>query len=334
MTVRIGINGFGRTGRALYRAILERHLYVEVVAINDVGEPAELDYLLRRDSVHGPLRTRVELEGDTLSTEHQRTRLLQVSDPAELPWKELGVEVVADCSGRASTRDDAAVHLGAGAERVAVSAPCRGADATVVIGVNEDRYDPEHDRVVSNASCTTNCVALLAKVLDETFGIESALMTTVHAYTGGQSLVDAVRGDARRGRAAGLNIVPTTTGAARSTGLVLETVRGRMDGISLRVPVPDGSICDLVALVGAPAEAAEVNAAFRAAAEGRLGHVLDYSDEPLVSSDVIGSAASCLFDPSLTMVQDRLVKVFGWYDNEWAYANRLAELCALLGARS
>lgn len=334
MAVRIAINGFGRTGRALYRAVLERHLYVEVVAINDLADPAELAYLLRRDSVHGPYRERIELDKGHLVTERQHTLMLQEPDASKLPWKELGVEVVAECTGKATTRDDAALHLEAGAARVAVSAPCRAADATLVIGVNEERFDPLHHFVVSNASCTTNCFALLAKVLDESFGIESGLMSTVHAYTGDQALLDGLHKDPRRGRAAALNIVPTSTGAARTTGLVLEGVRGRVDGVSLRVPVPDGSLTDFVALLQSPAEREEVNAAFRAAAEGRLGHVLDYSEDPLVSSDVLGSAASCLFDASLTMVQDRLVKVFGWYDNEWGYSNRLAELCALLGARS
>jgi glyceraldehyde 3-phosphate dehydrogenase len=334
MTVRIAINGFGRTGRALYRAVLQRHLYVEVVAINDLGDPGELAYLLRRDSVHGPLHERIALEGDRLVSEQQHTRLLRIEERAALPWKELGVDIVAECTGAATRREVAALHLAAGAQRVVVSAPCRNVDATFVIGVNDERFDPMHHFVVSNASCTTNCFALLAKVLDDEFGIESGLMSTVHAYTGDQALVDSLHRDPRRGRAAALNIVPTSTGAARATGLVLEDLRGRVDGMSLRVPVADGSITDFVALLPLAVTREDVNDAFRNAAEGRLGHVLDYSDEGLVSSDIVGATASCIFDASLTMAQDRLVKVFGWYDNEAGYSNRLAELCALLGARS
>jgi glyceraldehyde 3-phosphate dehydrogenase len=240
---------------------------------------------------------------------------------------------VAECSGRNTTRDKAAAHLEVGAKRVVVSAPCTGADATFVFGVNEDTYDPEAHRVVSNASCTTNCFALMAKVVDEAFGVESGLMTTVHAYTGDQALVDGLHRDPRRGRGAGINIVPTSTGAARSTGMVLAGLEGRMDGMSLRVPVPDGSITDFVALVERQTTVHDVNEAFRSAADGSLKGLLEYCDDPLVSSDVIGSPASCLFDAELTMVQGRLVKTFGWYDNEWGYSNRLADLVDLVGRR-
>ncbi len=333
MTIKVGINGFGRTGRALYRAILERHLYMEVVAINDLDDAESLTRLLRADSVHGPYRAPLRLEGDQLVTENQHTRFLREHDSAQLPWKELGVQVVADCTGTVSTRSDAAGHLEAGAERVVVSAPCEDADATFVIGVNEDRFDPIAHHVVSNGSCTTNCVALLAKVLDESLGIDSALMTTVHAYTSDQALLDRLHDDPRRGRAAVLNIVPTTTRAAQTTGRVLPSLAGRMDGAALRVPVADGSIVDLVALVDSAVSPETVNEAFRAAAEDRLGHVLGFTDEPLVSSDILGDPASCVFDASLTLVQGRLVKVFGWYDNEWGYSNRLAELCALVASR-
>ncbi|MGO9196168.1 MAG: type I glyceraldehyde-3-phosphate dehydrogenase [Acidimicrobiales bacterium] len=333
MTTKIAINGFGRTGRSLYRAILERQLDVEVLAINDLGEGSDLARLVRRDSVHGTYPGTISLEGDELVAGAQRTRLVRHPDVETLPWKELGVEIVAECTGRNTSRDAAAVHLQAGAERVVVSAPCKGADATFVIGVNGDTYDPKRHFVVSNASCTTNCFALMAKVVEDAFGIESGLMTTVHAYTGDQVLVDGLHKDPRRGRAAGLNIVPTSTGAARATGLVLPALEGRFDGMSLRVPVADGSITDFVALTERVASVDEVNAAFRAAAESDLRHVLEYSEEPLVSSDVVGSVASCVFDSALTMTHGRLVKVFGWYDNEWGYSNRLAELCVRLGGR-
>ncbi|MDQ2852026.1 type I glyceraldehyde-3-phosphate dehydrogenase [Dermatophilaceae bacterium Sec6.4] len=331
MTTRIAINGFGRTGRALYRAILERHLDIQIVAINDLGAPEALARLVRRDSVHGRFPGTITVQGDDLVADGHHSRLLREPDVEQLPWKELGVQVVAECTGRHRTRDAAAAHLGAGAERVVVSAPCKEADATFVIGVNDHEFDPERHIVVSNASCTTNCFAPMAKVLQDAFGIESGLMTTVHAYTGDQLLIDGLHKDPRRARSAALNIVPTSTGAARAASLVLPSLEGRFEGVSLRVPIPDGSITDFVALLARPASAAQVNAAFLDAASGPLGHVLEYSQEPLVSTDVVGSAASCIFDSSLTLGHDRLVKVFGWYDNEWGYSNRLAEMCMLVG---
>lgn len=334
MTTRLAINGFGRTGRALYRAVLERDMNVDIVAINDLGTAEQIARLLQRDSVHGMLREPVSVDGGELVAGNQRSHLLHEPDVALLPWRDIGVDVVAECTGRNTTRERAAEHLAAGAARVVVSAPCKGADATFVIGVNEHTYDPDRHLVVSNASCTTNCVALMAKVVQDAFGIESGLMTTVHAYTGDQVLVDGLHKDPRRGRSAALNIVPTSTGAARSTALVLPAVEGRLDGTSLRVPVPDGSITDLVALLERPTWVEDVNAAFRSAAQGTLFPVLEYSSEPLVSSDIVGSAASCVFDASLTMVQGRLVKVFGWYDNERGYSTRLAELCVLVGSEA
>lgn len=330
MTTRIAINGFGRTGRALYRAVLERQLDAEIVAINDLGAPDALARLVQRDSVHGRYPGNITVEGDDLVADAKRSRLLREPDIEQLPWKELGVEVVAECTGRHTSRDSAAGHLGAGAERVVVSAPCKGADATFVIGVNDHEFDPERHIVVSNASCTTNCFALMAKVLDDAYGIESGLMTTVHAYTGDQVLVDGLHKDPRRSRSAALNIVPTSTGAARAASLVLPSLEGRFEGVALRVPIPDGSITDFVALLAQSASAEEVNATFLAAASGPLSHVLDYSEEPLVSTDIVGSVASCIFDSSLTLTHDRLVKAFGWYDNEWGYSNRLAELCILV----
>ncbi|MBO0713144.1 MAG: type I glyceraldehyde-3-phosphate dehydrogenase [Acidimicrobiales bacterium] len=333
MSAKVAINGFGRTGRALLGAIRSRGLDVEVVAINDLGTAAQLARLLRRDSVHGSFGESIAADGSALLVGTDRIPVLSEPDPRELPWAALGVDVVAECSGRNTTREKAAAHLEAGAQRVVVSAPCRGADATFVLGVNEDTYDPATHRVVSNASCTTNCFALMAKVVDDAFGVEDGLMTTVHAYTGDQALVDGLHRDPRRGRGAGINIVPTSTGAARSTGIVLSRMEGRLDGMSLRVPVPDGSITDFVALVTRRATVEEVNEAFRSAADGSLKGLLEYGDDPLVSTDVLGSTASCLFDAGLTMVQGRLVKTFGWYDNEWGYSNRLADLLALVGRR-
>ncbi len=332
MTTRLAINGFGRTGRALYRAVVERKLDLDVVAVNDLGEPVALQRLLRRDTVHGAFPGELSLEGDVLRAGRQETRLTSGRDVAALPWRDLGVDVVAECTGRFRTREDARRHLEAGARHVVVSAPGKDLDATFVLGVNESSFDPEHHLVVSNASCTTNCFALMAKVLDDAFGIESGLMSTIHAYTGDQSLVDGLHKDPRRSRAAALNIVPTSTGAARATGLVLAPLAGIVDGVSLRVPVADGSITDFVALVLAATSVGAVNEAFLAAAKGPLAGLLEFSDEPLVSSDIVGSTASCVFDSALTMVQGRLVKVFGWYDNECGYSNRLAELCALVGA--
>ena len=334
MTVRVAINGFGRTGRAYHRAILRRGLDTEVVAINDLGSAEALARLLTRDSVHGRLDVEVKPAGDHLLIGGSTVGLLNERDPAALPWRSLGIDVVVESTGRFTSRERAAAHLAAGATRVVVSAPCKDADATFVLGVNEDTFDPTSHFVVSNASCTTNCLVPMIKVLDDAFGVEQGFMTTIHAYTGDQQLVDGLHKDARRGRAAALNIVPTSTGAARATGLVMQSMRGRLDGTAVRVPVADGSLTDLVAVVGRPTTRDEVNEAFRGAAgEGRLAGVLHYSEEEgLVSTDIIGLAASCVVDAPLTMAAQTLVKVFGWYDNEWGYANRLAELVALVGA--
>jgi glyceraldehyde 3-phosphate dehydrogenase len=331
VAVRIGINGFGRTGRALYRVIVEGDLPIEVVAVNDLGAPEQLARLLQRDSVHGRLGVALAVGEDQIVAGRQHTTVLGLADPTRLPWRDLGVDVVVECSGKLTTRDKAAAHLAAGAGRVIVSAPCSGADATFVIGVNEGEFDPERHFVVSNASCTTNCFALMAKVLDSWFGIDTGFMTTIHAYTGDQALVDGLHKDARRGRAAGLNIVPTSTGAARATGLVLPATEGSLDGVAVRVPVADGSLTDFVALLKREVTVAEVNAAFAKAASHDLAGLLDYSDDSLVSSDVVGSSASCVFDAPLTMAKGSLVKTFGWYDNEWGYSSRLADLATLVG---
>ena len=331
MTVRVGINGFGRTGRASLRASLARDVGITVVAVNDLGSPAAMARLLARDSVFGRLPSPVKVGNGEISIDGSPVRVLSEADPSALPWGELGVDVVIESTGHFRSRDQAAAHLKAGASRVVVSAPGKGLDATFVIGVNEHEFEPELHRIVSNASCTTNCLAPMIKVLDDAFGIEQGFISTVHAYTGDQMLVDGPHKDPRRSRAAAINIVPTSTGAARATGVVLPAVEGRLDGMALRVPVPDGSLTDLVAQVRQAVSVEAVNWAFQEAAIGRLAGILEYSEEPLVSSDIIGDPASCVFDSGLTMVGGQLIKVFGWYDNEWGYANRLIELAALIG---
>ncbi|HLX89477.1 MAG TPA: type I glyceraldehyde-3-phosphate dehydrogenase [Acidimicrobiales bacterium] len=328
---RVAINGFGRTGRTLLRAALEPGRSIEVVAVNDIGASESLARLFARDSVHGRYPEPVAVEDGRLLVGERAMKMLREPEAKALPWAELDVDVVIDCTGRFTDRARAADHLEAGARRVVISAPAKNVDATFVIGVNEDEFDPSAHFVMSNASCTTNCLALLAKVLDEAFGIEDGLMTTVHAYTDDQRLVDALHKDDRRGRAAALNIVPTTTGAARATGVVLPAVAGHLDGLALRVPVPDASVTDLVAVVRGTPTVPDVNEAYRVAAAGeRLHGLLEYSEDPLVSSDIIGSRASCVFDAGLTMAQGRLIKVLGWYDNEMGYSHRLADLAALI----
>jgi glyceraldehyde 3-phosphate dehydrogenase len=333
MTLRVGINGFGRTGRAFYRIVRERGIDMEVVAVNDLAPVDQLARLLQRDTVHGRAPFAVQVSEDGLDCGGRILKVHQQPDPALIPWAEDGVDVVAECSGRFTNRADAAGHLVAGAYRVVVGAPAKKPDATFVIGVNEDTFDPDSHHVVSNASCTTNCLVPMVKVLDDAFGVEQGLISTVHAYTADQQLVDGPHKDARRARAAGVNIVPTSTGAARATGLVLPDMQGRLDGVALRVPVPDGSLTDLVVNVRGNPTVAEVNAAFQAAAgAGRLAGIIEYSEDPLVSSDIVGSPASCVFDSQLTLVSGPMVKVFGWYDNEWGYSNRLVDLVALVGA--
>jgi len=332
MAVRIGVNGFGRTGRAFLRVALERELGIEIVAVNDLAAPSALASLLARDSVFGRYRDRVSVEGDEMLVGRHRITMLSEPDLKALPWADLAVDVVVESTGRFTARDQAVAHLDAGAPRVVVSAPSKGADATFVMGVNDSTFDPERHVVVSNASCTTNCLVPMLKVLDDAFGVEHGFMTTVHAYTGDQRLVDGLHKDPRRARAAAINIVPTTTGAARSVGEVLPHLAGRLDGIALRVPVPDGSATDLVATVRSAPNADEVRRAFRqAASTPPLAGRLEYAEEGLVSTDIIGDPASCVFDAGLTMAEGNLVKVLGWYDNEWGYANRLAELAAKVG---
>ena len=333
MTVRVGVNGFGRMGRALLRASLDGDPGIDVVAVNDLGSVPTMAGLLARDSVYGRLGHELKVDSDGFTVDGEFVRYYSEPDPARIPWEEAGVQVVVEATGRFRTRDAAAVQLRAGVAAVVVSAPCKDADATVVLGVNEGDIDPARHRVISNASCTTNCLAPMIKVLDDNFGVENGFITTVHAYTGDQVLVDGPHKDARRARAAAMNIVPTSTGAARATGLVMASMEGRLDGAALRVPVPDGSVTDLVAYLGEAVTPEQVHDAFRTASSGSLGRYMEYSDgEPLVSSDIVGNPASCVFDSGLTMASGRLVKVFGWYDNEWGYANRLGELAALVGS--
>ncbi len=332
MTIRVGINGFGRIGRNLLRAAKKMGADIDIVAANDLGDLATMAHLLKRDSVHGSFGGEVVVDDDSIVVDGDRIRILAERDPKKLPWGDLGVDVVIESTGIFTARDQAAMHLEAGAPFVIVSAPSNGADATFVIGVNDDTFDPAIHKVVSNASCTTNCFVPLVKVLDDAFGVEHGLMTTVHSYTGDQMLVDGPHKDLRRARAAAVNIVPTSTGAARATGLVLASMKGKLDGTSLRVPTPDGSITDLVAVLRTSATVADINAAYLAAAtSGPLSHVLEYSDEPLVSSDIVGNPHSCIYDSDLTMSQGNLVKVLGWYDNEWGYSNRTVELALIVG---
>jgi len=332
MTVRVGINGFGRIGRNFYRALRARDADLEVVAVNDLGSPATMAHLLKRDSVLGPAPWDVAVADGGIAIDGEVLPVLAQRDPAALPWGDLGVQVVVESTGFFTSRDKAAAHLDAGAERVVISAPARDVDATFVVGVNDDTFDPDSHRVVSNASCTTNCFVPMVKVLDDAFGVTQGFMSTVHAYTGDQMLVDGPHGDLRRTRAAAVNIIPTSTGAARATGLVLAAMAGRLDGIALRVPVADGSLTDFTATLEQPATTGEVNAAFeRAAGSGPLAGVLEFSTEPLVSSDIVGSPASCVLDSGLTMAGGNLVKVCGWYDNEWGYSNRLVDLVGRIG---
>ncbi|MDA8292139.1 MAG: type I glyceraldehyde-3-phosphate dehydrogenase [Actinomycetota bacterium] len=339
MTVRVAVNGFGRIGRNFLRALHRSDADLEVVAVNDLVSKEANAHLLRHDSTHGRFEATVALTERGISVDGREIAVYSERDPSTLPWGELGVDVVVESTGRFTKRAAAAAHVEAGARRVIVSAPSDDSDATFVVGVNDDTFDPEGHVVVSNASCTTNCFVPMVKVLDDAFGVRHGLMTTVHAYTNDQELLDLARDNLRRARAAAVNIVPTSTGAARATGLVLQAMKGRLDGTSLRVPVVDGSITDFTAIVGAEVDVAAVNAAYAAAAStGPLARVLEYSEEPLVSSDIVGSAASCTFDSQLTMVQalgdgTTLVKVFGWYDNEWGYSSRLVDLAVLVGSR-
>ncbi|MBW1597639.1 type I glyceraldehyde-3-phosphate dehydrogenase [Streptomyces sp. JJ38] len=331
MTIRVGINGFGRIGRNYFRALLEQGADIEVVAVNDLGDTATTAHLLKYDTIMGRLNAEVTHTEDTITVDGRTIKVLSERNPADIPWGELGVDVVVESTGIFTQREDAAKHLAGGAKKVLISAPAKNEDITVVMGVNNDAYRAgEHD-VISNASCTTNCVAPMAKVLDESFGIVKGMMTTVHAYTNDQRILDFPHKDLRRARAAAQNIIPTSTGAAKATALVLPQLEGKLDGIAMRVPVPTGSVTDLVVEVEREVTKEEVNAAFREAAEGPLKGILEYTSDPIVSSDIVNWPASCTFDSSLTMAMGKQVKIVGWYDNEWGYSNRLVDLTLFVG---
>jgi glyceraldehyde 3-phosphate dehydrogenase len=334
MTVKIGINGFGRIGRNFFRAAKGKGAEFEFVAANDIMDTKTAAHLLKYDSVLGRFNGDVRAEEDGIVIDGAKLLVTAERDPANLPWKELGAEIVVESTGLFTEREKAEKHIEAGAQKVVISAPAKGEDITIVMGVNDDQYRPEEHHVISNASCTTNCVVPMAKVLEDAFGIDRALMTTIHAYTNDQNLLDLTHKDLRRARAAAINIVPASTGAAKATSLALPQLKGRMDGQAMRVPVPDGSVTDLVAVVKADTTVEEVNEAFRKAAEdGPLRGLLVYSEDPIVSSDIVGSPASCTFDALLTMAIGNLVKVVGWYDNEWGYSNRLVDLVELIASR-
>ncbi|MEW2513073.1 type I glyceraldehyde-3-phosphate dehydrogenase [Streptomyces sp. NPDC046870] len=332
MTIRVGINGFGRIGRNYFRALLEQGADIEVVAVNDLGDTATTAHLLKYDTILGRLKQEVSHTADTITVDGHTIKVLSERNPADIPWGELGVDIVIESTGIFTKKEDAAKHIAGGAKKVLISAPAKDEDITIVMGVNQDKYEPANHHVISNASCTTNCVAPMAKVLDENFGIVKGLMTTVHAYTNDQRILDFPHKDLRRARAAAENIIPTTTGAAKATALVLPQLKGKLDGIAMRVPVPTGSVTDLVVELGREVTKEEVNAAFQKAAEGELKGLLDYTEDPIVSSDIVNAPASCTFDSSLTMVQEgKNVKVIGWYDNEWGYSNRLVDLTVFVG---
>jgi glyceraldehyde 3-phosphate dehydrogenase len=335
VTVRVGINGFGRIGRNFWRAVNAGAASageLEIVAANDLTDAATLAHLLKYDTVLGTLSEEVSFDGDVIRAGDREIRVLAERDPSALPWADLGVDVVVESTGRFTKAADARAHLSAGAKKVIISAPAKGEDMTIVMGVNDDRYDASAHHVISNASCTTNCVAPMAKVLLDSFGIVRGYMTTIHAYTNDQVILDFPHKDLRRARAAAQNIIPTTTGAAKATSLALPSLEGKLDGIAMRVPVMDGSVTDLVVQLEREATADEVNAAYQAAADGPLKGYLHYTADPIVSSDIVGTPWSCTFDSLLTMATGDQVKVIGWYDNEWGYSNRLADLAALVGA--
>ena len=327
MSVRVGINGFGRIGRNVFRAATLGETDVEIVAVNDITDTATLAHLLEYDSIFGRYPGHIHAHDDHLHVDDQEVRVLAERDPAKLPWKDLGVDVVIESTGFFTERDKAALHLEAGAKKVIISAPAKNPDITVVLGVNDEQYDPDAHHVISNASCTTNCLAPLAKVLVDNFGLEHGYMTTCHSYTNDQRILDLPHSDLRRARAAALSIIPTSTGAARAIGEVLPDLKGKLDGIALRVPTPDGSVVDLVATVGRPTTKEEVNAAFlKAAEEGPLEGILGYTEDPIVSRDIVGDPLSSLLDASLTMVNGTTVKLISWYDNEWGYSCRVVDL--------
>jgi glyceraldehyde 3-phosphate dehydrogenase len=333
VSVKIGINGFGRIGRNYFRAALAKGSDLEIVAVNDLTDNKSLAHLLKYDSITGRLDATVELEGDSIVVNGKPIKVLEERDPANLPWGELGVDIVIESTGWFTYAVDARKHIEGGAKKVIISAPAKGEDATFVLGVNEQDYDPATHDIISNASCTTNCLAPMAKVFNDAFGIEKGLMTTVHAYTADQNLQDGPHRDLRRARAAAINIVPTTTGAAKAIGLVLPELKGKLDGFALRVPVPTGSATDLTLEASREVTVDEVKAAFKAAAEGPMKGLLKYTEDEIVSSDIVTDPHSCIFDAGLTRVMGNQVKIVGWYDNEWGYSNRLVDLTELVAEK-
>ena len=334
MAISVGINGFGRIGRNFLRAAKQQGADIDIVGINDLTDNKTLAHLLRYDSVHGRFDGTVEVSDKGLVVDGAEITITSERNPADLPWKELGAEIVIESTGIFTAREKAAAHLEAGARKVIISAPAKNEDVTLVMGVNESLYDPASHDVISNASCTTNSVVPMSKVLDESFGgIQQGFMTTVHAYTNDQGTQDQPHSDLRRARAAAVSIIPTTTGAAKAASLALPQLEGRLDGLSLRVPIPDGSITDLVVVVGRETSKDEVNAAFKAAAEGPMAGILEYTEDPIVSADIVGNPHSCILDGLSTMVSGSMVKVLGWYDNEWGYSNRLIDLTKYVGER-
>ncbi|MDF6041780.1 type I glyceraldehyde-3-phosphate dehydrogenase [Streptomyces sp. NPDC005318] len=334
MTIRVGINGFGRIGRNYFRALLEQGADIEIVAVNDLGDTATTAHLLKYDTILGRLKAEVSHTADSITVDDHTIKVLSERNPADIPWGELGVDIVIESTGIFTKKADAEKHIAGGAKKVLISAPAKDEDITIVMGVNEEKYDAAKHHVISNASCTTNCVAPMAKVLDENFGVVKGLMTTVHAYTNDQRILDFPHSDLRRARAAAENIIPTTTGAAKATALVLPQLKGKLDGLAMRVPVPTGSVTDLVITLEREVTKDEVNAAFqKAAEEGPLKGRLFYTEDPIVSSDIVSSPASCTFDSLLTMAEGTQVKVIGWYDNEWGYSNRLVDLTVFVGSQ-
>ncbi len=331
MTIRVGINGFGRIGRNFYRAVQASGADIEIVGVNDLTDNATLAHLLKYDSILGRLGQEVKASDTEITVGGRSFAVTSERDPAKLPWQSLGADIVLESTGHFTKAADASKHVGAGARKVIISAPANDEDITIVMGVNHDKYDPAAHTIISNASCTTNCVAPMAKVMLDTFGIEKGLMTTIHAYTNDQVILDFPHKDLRRARAAATNIIPTSTGAAKATSLVIPELKGKLDGIAMRVPVPTGSVTDLVLNLSRETTRDEVNAAFQAAAQGALKGILEYTEDPIVSSDIVTAPASCTFDSQLTMVQGNQAKIVGWYDNEWGYSNRLVDLIALVG---
>ena len=332
MTIRVGVNGFGRIGRNFWRAVAAGGSDIEIVAVNDLTDTKTLAHLLKYDTVLGTLEGDLEVGEDFIRVGDKTVKVLAQRDPAQLPWSDLNVDVVIESTGRFTKAEDAKKHIDAGAKKVVISAPAKGEDITLVMGVNDDKYDPAEHHIVSNASCTTNCVAPMAKVLLDSFGIQQGFMTTVHAYTNDQVILDFPHKDLRRARAAAQNIIPTSTGAAKATALALPELEGKLDGMAMRVPVPDGSATDLVVNLEREATRDEVNAAFKAAAEGPLKDVLVYTEDPIVSSDIVGTSPSCTLDAGMTMAFGNQVKILGWYDNEWGYSSRLVDVAKLVGS--